>query len=35
MIVFGKWRDYVIHDENNIKGLFGDYTLIPPSLIRS
>lgn len=25
MIVFGKWRDYVIHDENNIKGLFGEY----------
>lgn len=28
MIVFGKWRDYVIHDENNIKGLFGDYRFL-------
>lgn len=25
MIVFGKERDYVIHDENNIKGFFGEY----------
>ncbi len=25
MIVNGKERDYIIHDENNIKGLFGDY----------
>jgi ribA/ribD-fused uncharacterized protein len=25
MIVFGKERDYVIHDEINIKGFFGDY----------
>jgi hypothetical protein len=28
MIVFGKWRDYVVHDENNIKGLFGDYRFL-------
>ena len=25
MIVFGKERDYVIHDENNVKGFFGEY----------
>ncbi len=25
MIVNGKERDYIIHDENNIKGLFGEY----------
>jgi ribA/ribD-fused uncharacterized protein len=23
MIVFGKWRDYVVHDDENIKGMFG------------
>lgn len=28
MIVFGKWRDYVVHDENNIKGLFGPYRFL-------
>lgn len=25
MIVFGKERDYVIHDDNYIKGFFGEY----------
>ncbi len=25
MIVNGKERDYIIHDDNNIKGLFGEY----------
>lgn len=25
MFLSGKWRDYVVHDENNIKGLFGEY----------
>lgn len=25
MIVFGKERDYIVHDENNIKGFFGDF----------
>lgn len=25
MIVFGKERDYVVHDENNIKGMFGEF----------
>lgn len=25
MIVFGKERDYIIHDQNSIKGFFGDY----------
>jgi ribA/ribD-fused uncharacterized protein len=25
MIVFGKERDYVVHDDNNIKGFFGEY----------
>lgn len=25
MIVMGKERDYIIHDDNNIKGFFGDY----------
>ena len=25
MIVFGKERDYIVHDEKNIKGFFGDY----------
>lgn len=25
MIVFGKERSYVIHDENNIRGFFGEY----------
>ena len=26
MIVFGKERDYVVHDEKNIKGMFGQYS---------
>jgi len=25
MLVFGKERDYIIHDEKNIKGMFGPY----------
>ena len=25
MIVMGKQRDYIIHDDNNIKGFFGTY----------
>lgn len=25
MIVFGKERDYIIHDKNNVKGFFGEY----------
>jgi len=25
MIVYGKERDYIVHDDNNIKGLFGKY----------
>jgi N-glycosidase YbiA len=25
MIVYGQERDYIIHDENNIKGFFGEY----------
>ena len=28
MIVFGKERDYVVHDDKNIKGLFGDYRFL-------
>ena len=28
MIVFGKERDYVIHDESNIKGFFGEYRFL-------
>ena len=28
MIVFGKERDYIIHDNENIKGLFGDYRFL-------
>lgn len=25
MIVYGKDRDYIVHDDTNIKGMFGDY----------
>lgn len=28
MNVFGKERDYIVHDENNIKGFFGDYRFL-------
>jgi ribA/ribD-fused uncharacterized protein len=28
MLVFGKERDYVVHDENNIKGFFGPYRFL-------
>jgi len=28
MIVFGKERDYVVHDDKNIKGLFGEYRFL-------
>jgi hypothetical protein len=28
MIVFGKERDYIIHDESQIKGFFGDYRFL-------
>lgn len=24
-IVYGKERDYIVHDDNNVKGFFGDY----------
>ncbi len=25
MIVNGKWRDYIVHDDKNIRGLFGEF----------
>ena len=25
MLIFGKERDYVVHDDKNIKGMFGPY----------
>lgn len=25
MVVFGKERDYIVHDESQIKGFFGEY----------
>ena len=28
MIVFGKERDYIIHDESQIKGFFGEYRFL-------
>jgi len=28
MIVFGKERDYIVHDESQIKGFFGDYRFL-------
>lgn len=28
MLVFGKERDYIIHDENFIQGFFGDYRFL-------
>jgi ribA/ribD-fused uncharacterized protein len=28
MIVFGKERDYVVHDDKNIKGFFGPYRFL-------
>ena len=28
MMVFGKERDYVVHDSKNIKGFFGDYRFL-------
>jgi len=28
MIVFGKERDYLIHDESQVKGFFGDYRFL-------
>jgi ribA/ribD-fused uncharacterized protein len=28
MIVFGKERDYIVHDESQIKGFFGEYRFL-------
>lgn len=28
MIVFGKERDYIMHDKNNVKGFFGEYRFL-------
>ncbi len=28
MFIMGKERDYIVHDENNVKGFFGDYRFL-------
>lgn len=28
MFILGKERDYIVHDENNVKGFFGDYRFL-------